>query len=446
MGRGGEKAKAKKPMVKGRPSAMGSRLRYLAIVGAAVAALLGVQYARLGFPSAEHRLQRASADPEDVDVVVDVARHVREVRAEAQADLPCEDSAVDCVRWARSGECAKNEIYMLKSCRASCGECDAAQDARPSAGADGGADKCEDTHSMCTTWASIGECLTNPSFMNSSCPLTCRLCQSEACRDRRDDCSTRAERGGCYTLPGMRDECAWTCLSCKLAETTTCTRDRSSTPAATPGSVRVMFERIAEQRQYVDGRAHEFAVGVRSTSPWVITIDDFLSSDEADALLAAGGNSWARSLAGDGVQQVRTSSTSWCRGACLATPTVQDVQARIANLTGVPTENAEYIQTLRCALEGSCAPARGVAALTPSPSRGCVAAPACSSSKPRVLWPPRIVLDQSFGAGTSLGSSTASTMTRTRHARRRGARASTPSSCTSPTWRREAARASPSST
>jgi hypothetical protein len=44
-----------------------------------------------------------------------------------------------------------------------------------------------------------------------------------------------------------------------------------------------------------------------------------------------GGAGWSRSLAGDGVQTARTSSTSWCsRPDCLADPTVQAVQNRCA--------------------------------------------------------------------------------------------------------------------
>ena len=73
--------------------------------------------------------------------------------------------------------------------------------------------------------------------------------------------------------------------------------------------------------------------------PWVVTIDDFLSEEEAKGVLSAGsraGTGWQRSLAGDGVQTARTSSTSWCRGKCLEDATMKAVQARVEALTGVP--------------------------------------------------------------------------------------------------------------
>ena len=44
---------------------------------------------------------------------------------------------------------------------------------------------------MCATWASIGECDTNPAFMKIQCPVTCRLCQSDDCFDESDDCEAR---------------------------------------------------------------------------------------------------------------------------------------------------------------------------------------------------------------------------------------------------------------
>ena len=69
---------------------------------------------------------------------------------------------------------------------------------------------------------------------------------------------------------------------------------------------------------------------------------------ESDAIIAAGSNSgteWGRSMAGDGVQASRTSSTAWCQGKCLRDPTVQKVEQRVSDmLLGIPMENAEPMQ------------------------------------------------------------------------------------------------------
>ena len=73
-----------------------------------------------------------------------------------------------------------------------------------------------------------------------------------------------------------------------------------------------------------------------SSDPWVITIDNFLSHDECDAIVGAGsskGSAWERSKAGDGVQAARTSSTAWCKGECLRNPAVQAVEQRTSRLS-----------------------------------------------------------------------------------------------------------------
>jgi len=339
-------ASAKRAAAKQRPA--GGQARYLALIGAVIVALLAAAYAtrKAAPPPAEPRPARrvaaAAEEPaaEDVDPSR-LAEHVRELRREEASALPCDDTDASCVSWAGMGECKSNAGYMLESCKASCGLCGKERDARSTASTGG----CRDEHPICSTWASIGECKSNPSFMHAQCRVACKLCQSDACNDKRTDCAERAENGGCYSRAGMRNECAWTCVSCSTVDSPKCTRDPAAAPAGGVGRVEAMFERIAGMGA-VEGSPRS-KVHVLSTSPWVVTIDDFLSEQEADALLAAGGANWSRSLAGDGVQQARTSSTSWCRETCLDDSSVQAVQLRVEALTGVPVQNAEYMQALR---------------------------------------------------------------------------------------------------
>ena len=121
-----------------------------------------------------------------------------------------------------------------------------------------------------------------------------------------------------------------------------CKRRNGVKPAATPGSVNEIFTRIINE---VPG------VTVLSSDPYVLTIDNFLSNPECEGVLKAGseaGTAWARSQAGDGVQSARTSSTAWCKGACLADPAVRAVESRVSSLLGgIPMENAEPMQVLR---------------------------------------------------------------------------------------------------
>ena len=261
----------------------------------------------------------------------------------------CLDSVQACAGWAKEGECEANAAYMKGACKVSCGVCapePGAETVAPFAITD-----CRDTNSNCATWASIGECETNPSFMKTQCPVTCRLCQSDDCHDYKDTdsyCASKAKGGGCYTVEGMREDCAWTCIACDLKLKPACKRDRSRTPSATEGSGDAMFEKIAGGGMATPS-GRRYNVTVHSRDPWVLTIDDFLDEGEAERLLAAPGisSNWQRSQAGDGVLAARTSSTSWCRGACMRDTTINAVQDRVQALTRVPPENAEYLQVLQ---------------------------------------------------------------------------------------------------
>ena len=262
-------------------------------------------------------------------------------------DPNCVDSDENCVAWAKSGECDRNPGFMNTSCKASCHVCNGGMPKPKKANA------CDDTNTNCATWAAIGECQSNPGFMLSNCPVTCKMCKSETCYDQLDDCAARCRGGAasnfsetlnCYYEPELVEKCAWTCGACKehRFDRPACKRRAGVKPAAEPGSVNQIFGRIAKE---VPGTT------VLSSDPWVLTIDDFLSEDECEAVKQAGsndGSSWARSQAGDGVQAARTSSTAWCKGACLSNPTIQAVEQRVSDLLGgIPMENAEPMQVLR---------------------------------------------------------------------------------------------------
>ena len=60
----------------------------------------------------------------------------------------CVDEEAECRSWAESGECENNSIFMLASCRQSCGKCPVSFSA-----------SCVDQSSFCGEWAAIGECL-----------------------------------------------------------------------------------------------------------------------------------------------------------------------------------------------------------------------------------------------------------------------------------------------
>ena len=146
----------------------------------------------------------------------------------------------------------------------------------------------------------------------------------------------------------MKHQCAVACDTCGW-EDTYCTVPVDVTPAKSrPGDIGRTFERA---RTFV-----EFAPTVHSSpattgGPWVMTFDNFISDEEADAFITSTAHHFERSLAGDMVSPVRTSQQAWCQYGiapdCVDHPLVNRVHERVVNVTGVPKPNAEFFQVLK---------------------------------------------------------------------------------------------------
>ena len=78
-------------------------------------------------------------------------------------------------------------------------------------------DSCEDTYSGtglgCRRWTYLGNCRSNPSFMNRHCRRSCNKCLS--CQDFVSDCQRKAYNGECATNRDyMKENCAFSCGVC----------------------------------------------------------------------------------------------------------------------------------------------------------------------------------------------------------------------------------------
>jgi prolyl 4-hydroxylase len=104
-----------------------------------------------------------------------------------------------------------------------------------------------------------------------------------------------------------------------------------------------------------------YGVNILSTSPWVVTFDNFVSEEEVTALLETNMDSFERSTdtgsanefgeTGRVLSTRRTSSNSWCRDKCEKHPHVSNLMAKIEEVTGVPRGHYESFQVLQY-LEG----------------------------------------------------------------------------------------------
>ncbi len=201
--------------------------------------------------------------------------------------------------------------------------------------------ECIDEDKTCERWARDGECDNNPAFMLKTCPAARMACQSPSCHDAEPECAVWAEQNQCDANQDyMLKECAFSCGSCFVNFKPECKRDAAVSPAAVPGTIDAVFREAIE-------RYPQLAPRVLHRDPWIVMFDEFLKPSEVTHLLGKAGHKFERSLAGDGVVSVRTSSTSWCNvESCLSDPLFQEVRQRISNITKVPWEYAEHLQTL----------------------------------------------------------------------------------------------------
>ncbi|XP_069195161.1 zinc metalloproteinase nas-15 [Procambarus clarkii] len=118
----------------------------------------------------------------------------------------CEDNNKYCGTWAKIGECGKNPTWMHVNCKKSCKKCGA---------------ECSDNNEHCTFWAQKNECVTNPSYMSLFCKKSCGVCHTSAdynadvCADDNKHCQAWADSGHCRSNPNyMLLFCRKACKQC----------------------------------------------------------------------------------------------------------------------------------------------------------------------------------------------------------------------------------------
>jgi hypothetical protein len=93
----------------------------------------------------------------------------------------CHDDDPNCPTWKAQGECEANPSFMRTSCRLSCGVCkasDVLEDARC---------KNSSPDNECEYWSTMGECTKNPGFMSTACRRSCSLCGEPEEEEEVDD-------------------------------------------------------------------------------------------------------------------------------------------------------------------------------------------------------------------------------------------------------------------
>ena len=91
--------------------------------------------------------------------------------------LDCQDLNEQCAAWASQGECNINPSYMVHNCQKSCNLCGVDDlNALIPAAVPTCSGSCTDQNQHCQNWASVGECQSNPGYMNQFCKKSCGVC------------------------------------------------------------------------------------------------------------------------------------------------------------------------------------------------------------------------------------------------------------------------------
>lgn len=318
---------------------------------------------------------------------------------------PCVDTLKSCGMWAESGACADHAAFMLRRCPNSCNACG----------------PCVDEDERCHDWAESGECDINPRYMLLSCRKACSNCGGapveldfgeeqvidandktgevaraledmkqyfqalrddpsttikmhgllDNCKNRDESCAFWKVLGECDANPNyMKLNCAAVCQTCDLLDfEARCPLDPNAINAWGPGDLNRFFVNITtlpefqkykpvvhSRPDYVGGDNAEtsnYKIG-----PWVVTLENFVTDEEADRLIDLGAaRGYERSsdvgkMRFDGtydsnVNEGRTSTNAWCEGECYNDTLAQQVMRRIDEITNIPHNNSEHLQLLR---------------------------------------------------------------------------------------------------
>jgi prolyl 4-hydroxylase len=183
---------------------------------------------------------------------------------------------------------------------------------------------CQDRHRRCKLDAQNGECIRNPGWMIVNCPVSCQKCDML-------DMSKRCDR----KLPHL---------------------NMSDVPTWQPGDLNKLFEDIMNN-PLLYSKYNPKALSQPPDGPWVITFENMIEEDEADALVLSVSNQFERSTdtgeaneLGEAQKLVstgRTSENAWCVGQCYTNKKVMRLTERVENITKIPSGHYENFQVLR---------------------------------------------------------------------------------------------------
>lgn len=297
----------------------------------------------------------------------------------------CVDSHEKCEEWADGGECDVNPMYMLFSCRSSCKTCDVndtdlkkVAEHKRKLHLVGGDERMLETPYGITQNIEfeIADDHKKESVMKKMEVYMDTVVKvdpkykdvNESCKNRDSHCLRWQIEGRC-SEETIQIKCAPMCEICEVLDFKyRCPIDETEPQALTEtGDLNQLFERIVTDPYYQEkyqptilSQPSTFNNDEKNSEdgPWVVLLNNFVSPAECDRLIELGGelgyhrsaDVGAKSFDGTTTRKIsnsRTSTNAWCRAHCETDPVAEAVTQRIVNLTGVDSENYEWLQLLQ---------------------------------------------------------------------------------------------------
>lgn len=322
------------------------------------------------------------------------------------ADPTCVDGHENCGFWAGAGECDANPSYMKTVCKKACKTCSVnlanvqSTTRKTTATATISAEqqkttlfgslqtvegarkdevlqrvkesiaymesesvleldeslraKCQNRNELCAFWAVIGECEKNAAYMKTNCAPSCMTCHlidmTLRCPKLGDDVEAALYPGDLNKMfdrivrraPGNRTD---------LSDEEQAALRASDTPMYT---VQVHSQPEMEEVTQISAALD------KSTPPWVVTLDNFLTAEECDTMIQlgykyeyqvskdVGGQKFDGSHEGV-LSERRTSENAWCSrfAGCRNETIPTRIHQRMSDVLGIPPENSEDMQVLK---------------------------------------------------------------------------------------------------
>lgn len=194
--------------------------------------------------------------------------------------------------------------------------------------------ECKNQHELCAALGALGECENTPAFMNVLCPPVCQSCDMLLVENR---CPLDPEAMDAWQHPGDLN---------KMFERIT-----------THPDIAMMYEpHVVSRPQLLPGDTE--ATASYKLGPWIITLEDVVTEEEANRLIELGTKEGFERSADIGEPKIdgtfemvfsenRTSTNAWCQNECYNDTAAKSVMERIQNITNIQESNSEFLQLVR---------------------------------------------------------------------------------------------------